>query len=229
MFLEPERDQSNRERAGKVPSFPVPARIPLFPLPNLVFFPKTYLPLHVFEPRYRQMVTDAAAGGQCIGMALLKEGWEETYDGNPPIFSVGCVGRLASVQTLPDGRSNILLQAIERYEVREEFYEKAYREARVILKPQDPALPMEPALRRYLTDVLSEYIQADEQASPLHSLIRPDVSDEVFVNSLSTYLDCTPLEKQFLLEAEHLPQQARRLSDLIQFKLAERRGAGGWG
>ena len=63
----------------------------------------------------------------------------------------------------------------------------------------------------------------------MHSLIRPDVGDEVFVNSLSTYLDCTPLEKRFLLEAEHVAQQARRLSDLIQFKLAERRGAGGWG
>lgn len=229
MFLEPDRDQSSRQSSGKAQPFPVPERIPLFPLPNVVFFPKTYLPLHVFEPRYRRMVADAAAGGQCIGMALLKEGWEEQYDGNPPIFSVGCVGRLASVQRLPDGRSNILLQGIERYEIHEEFFEKSYREARVTLKPRGRALPMEPALRRYLMDVLGEYLQADEEASPLHSLVQSDVSDEVFVNSLSTYLDCSPLEKQFLLEAEHLPQQARRLGDLIQFKLAERRGAGGWG
>lgn len=229
MFLEPERDQPSRELSGKAQPFPVPERIPLFPLPNVVFFPKTYLPLHVFEPRYRQMVADAATGGQCIGMALLKEGWEEQYDGNPPIFSVGCVGRLASVQALPDGRSNILLQGLERYEVHEEFYEKSYREARVTLKPRVRDLLMDPPLRRYLMDVLDEYLQADEEASPLHNLVRPDVSDEVFVNSLSTYLDCTPLEKQFLLEAEHLAQQARRLSDLIQFKLAERRGAGGWG
>ncbi len=229
MFLEPEHDKPHRELSGKAQPFPVPERIPIFPLPNVVFFPKTYLPLHVFEPRYRQMVADAAAGGQCIGMALLKEGWEEQYDGNPPIFPVGSVGRLASVQNLSDGRSNILLQAIERYEVREEFFEKSYREARITLKPRDRDFSMDPPLRRYLLGVLDEYLQADEEASPLHSLIRPDVSDEVLVNSLSTYLDCTPLEKQFLLEAEHLPQQARRLSDLIQFKLAERRGAGGWG
>ena len=229
MFLEPERDRPSRELSGKAQPFPVPERIPVFPLPNVVFFPKTYLPLHVFEPRYRQMVADAATGGQCIGMALLKEGWEELYDGNPPIFSVGCVGRLASVQTLPDGRSNILLQGLERYEVHEEFYEKSYREARVSLKPHARDFSMDPPLRRYLMDILDEYLQADEDASPLHSLVRPDVSDEVFVNSLSTYLDCTPLEKQFLLEAEYLAQQARRLSDLIQFKLAERRGAGGWG
>lgn len=229
MFLEPEREPSSRELAGKAQPFPVPERIPLFPLPNVVFFPKTYLPLHVFEPRYRQMVADAAAGGQCIGMALLKEGGEEQYEGNPPIFSVGCVGRLASVQALADGRSNILLQGLERYEIQEEFFDKSYREARITLKPRSGVVALEPALRRYLMDVLEEYLNADEEASPLHSLIRPDVGDEVFVNSLSTYLDCTPLEKQFLLEAEHVAQQARRLSDLIQFKLAERRGAGGWG
>ena len=229
MFPEPKRDQHSRDLSEKAQPFPIPERIPLFPLPNVVFFPKTYLPLHVFEPRYRQMVADAASGGQCIGMALLKEGWEELYDGNPPIFSLGCVGRLASVQTLPDGRSNILLQGLERYEVREEFYEKAYREANVTLKPRDQGLAMGPPLRQYLMGVLDEYLQAEEGASPLHSLVRPDVSDEIFVNSLSTYLDCTPLEKQFLLEAESLEQQARRLNDLIQFKLAERRGAGGWG
>ncbi|MBS0171815.1 MAG: LON peptidase substrate-binding domain-containing protein [Nitrospira sp.] len=229
MFLEPEREQSNREVAGKSQPFPIPDRIPLFPLPNVVFFPKTYLPLHVFEPRYRQMVADAAAGGQCIGMALLKEGWEEQYDGNPPIFSMGCVGRLASVQALPDGRSNILLQGLDRYEIQEEFFDKSYREARITLKPRGGPASLEPVLRRYLMDVLGEYLKADEEASSLHSLIRPDVNDEVFVNSLSTYLDCTPLEKQFLLEAEHVAQQARRLSDLIQFKLAERRSAGGWG
>lgn len=229
MFPEPERDQSYRDLSEKAQPFPVPERIPLFPLPNVVFFPRTYLPLHVFEPRYREMVADAAREGQCIGMALLKEGWEELYDGNPPIFSVGCVGRLASVQSLPDGRSNILLQGLDRYEVREEFYEKSYREARVRLKPRDREFAMDPPLRQYLMGVLDEYLRAEEEASPLHSLVRPDVSDEIFVNSLSTYLDCSPLEKQFLLEAEDLAQQARRLSDLIQFKVAERRGAGGWG
>ena len=229
MFPEPERDQPSRDLSEKAQPFPVPERIPVFPLPNVVFFPKTYLPLHVFEPRYRQMVADAAKGGQCIGMVLLKEGWEELYDGNPPIFSVGCVGRLASVQRLPDGRSNILLQGLERYEVREEFYEKSYREARVTLKRRDRQFAMDPSLRQYLMGVLDEYLRTEEEASPLHSLVRPDVSDEIFVNSLSTYLDCTPLEKQFLLEAEDLAQQARRLSDLIQFKLAERNGAGGWG
>jgi Lon protease-like protein len=229
MFLQPERDEPGREAAGKPHTFPIPERIPLFPLPTVVFFPKTYLPLHIFEPRYRQMVADAAAGGQCIGMALLKEGWEDQYYGSPAIFPIGCVGRLVSVQALPDGRSNILLQGLERYEIREEFHDKPYREARVALRPRATQAGLELALRTHLMDKLQYYLQSDETAAALQNLIRPDVNDEVLINSLSTHLDCTPLEKQFLLEAETLTQHARRLIDLLQFKLAERRSARGWG
>src|SRR5512146_486046 len=104
---------SDRSPSKHAAPFPIPDRLPVFPLPNVVFFPKTYLPLHIFEPRYRQMVADATAGGQCIAMALLKEGWESDYYGNPSIYPIVCAGRLVSVQPLPDGRSNILLQGLE--------------------------------------------------------------------------------------------------------------------
>ncbi len=230
MFIEPERDQPEFEGSEKSPAFRIPERIPLFPLPNVVFFPKTYLPLHIFEPRYREMVLDAAMGGQCIGMALLKEGWEAQYYRNPPIFTIGCVGRLASLQQLPDGRSNILLQGIERYEVREEFYDKSYREATVALKSrmEDPD-DVDPALRAHVLELVHDYIRTSEEASALQVFARHEIGDEVLINSLSGSLDCSPLEKQFLLEAETLDQQARRLCDLIQFKLLERRGARGWG
>ena len=76
--------------------------IPIFPLPNVVFFPDTYLPLHIFEPRYRDMITDADQDGQCIGMVLLKTGWEDDYYGNPPVFSLGCIGRIKNIQSLAD-------------------------------------------------------------------------------------------------------------------------------
>jgi len=59
--------------------------LPLFPLPNVVFFPKTRLPLHVFEPRYRQMVADAMSNDERIGMIRLEEGWEEKNYGAPPV------------------------------------------------------------------------------------------------------------------------------------------------
>ncbi len=229
MHLEPEREQHGPESEERASVFRVPERIPLFPLPNIVFFPKTYLPLHIFEPRYRHMVADAAAGGQCIGMALLREGWEEDYYGNPSIFPVGCVGRLVSVQKLPDGRSNILLQGIERYEVTEEFYGKSYREATIVLKSRAPEAALDPMLRTYLIEVLEEYLRMREEAPSWEGVFRGSVSDEVLVHTVSTYLDCTPIEKQFLLEADSLHQQACRLSDLLQFKMHERHGAKGWG
>ncbi len=139
--------ESDRSHSEQEPAFPIPDRIPVFPLPNVVFFPKTYLPLHIFEPRYREMIADTTVRGQCIGMALLKEGWEQNYDANPPMFDVGCVGRIVSMQRLPDGRSNILLQGLRRYEIREQFYDKPYREARVTLKEEESDISLDPAVR----------------------------------------------------------------------------------
>lgn len=164
MQLEPEHEHHSSDSEGRASTFRVPGRIPLFALPNVVFFPKTYLPLHIFELRYRRMVADAAERGQCIGMALLKEGWEEDYYGNPPIFPIGCVGRLVSVQELSDGRANILLQGIERYEITREVSDKSYREADILLKPHAPDSVLAPALRTHLLEVLEEYLRTREDA-----------------------------------------------------------------
>ncbi len=207
----------------------VPACIPVFPLPNVVFFPKTYLPLHIFEPRYREMVADATEEGQVIGISLLKEGWEENYGGNPPIFSIGCVGRLVSMQKLPDGRSNILLLGLERYLLSEEMDGKSYRRAKITLQPREEAEFLEPGLREELIGVFRESLKTQEDLALWQKLFPLDRNDEVLVNALSSYLDFTSLEKQFLLEADTLQQQARRLYDLVQFKRYEQDGAKGWG
>ncbi len=228
MNFDRERDRGFRHR-GKAPVFPVPERVPVFALPNVILFPKTYLPLHIFEPRYREMVSDASAGSQCIAMALLKDGWETDYYGNPPVFPTGCVGRLVSVEMLPDGRSNIILQGLERYELQEEFSARSYREARIAMKPREADPPLEPSVRSSLFNALEEYFRVQDDAPIWQGIFREQVSDEILVNTLSMYLDCTPLEKQFLLEAETLHQQTRRLGDLIQFMLHDRRGTKGWG
>lgn len=225
----------DRERGPSTPgpskhdeAFIIPNRLPVFPLPNVVFFPKTYLPLHVFEPRYRRMVADVTMGGQCIAMALLKEGWEPDYYGNPAIYSALCIGRIVSVQPLPDGRSNILLQGLERGEILEEHFEKPYREATIRVTPMQSNEGLSAGVRRSLIEVLGRYLQAREDNAAWQGFFREEVSDEVLVNTLSTYLDCTPLEKQFLLEADGLHQRARRLSDVVQFMLHEHRGAKDW-
>lgn len=223
------REQHGRDQPDNVVPFPIPSRIPVFPLPNVVLFPKTYLPLHIFEPRYRAMVSDAAMNGQCIGMALLKDGWETDYYGHPPVFSMGCVGRLASVQPLADGRSNILLQGLERFEIEREWYDKAYREATIAVTLRSTETSLDAAVRQRLFTTLESYLKSRDDVPTWQELFRGEVSDEIVVNTLSTYLECTPLEKQFLLEAESLHQQARRLIDLIEFMMHDQSGAKGWG
>src|SRR5207249_10427497 len=113
---------------GDLAPIPIPSVIPLLPLPSVVFFPRTYLPLHIFETRYRRMVRDAAASHQMIGMVLLKEGWETDYDGTPPIFPIGAVGRMVTVQALSDGRFNVLRQALSRSETQSPLGCECYRQ-----------------------------------------------------------------------------------------------------
>ena len=201
-------------------AFPIPEVIPIFPLPNVVFFPDTYLPLHIFEPRYRDMIEDANQDGQCIGMVLLKAGWEDDYHGNPPVFSLGCIGRIKSFQALADGRSNVILHGLSRYDIEEEFFDTSYRQAKISLRPNESALnSVDPSLRLSLTKLALHYLRK-RKAQELCKLITGQfISDTVLINSLSSCLDFTPFEKQFLLESESLYQQTRRLIDLLRFKL----------
>src|SRR5688572_30512693 len=95
----------------------LPSTIPIFPLPNVVLFPNVFLPLHIFEPRYRQMVSDALAGERLIGMVLLQPGYEENYERSPAVYDVGCAGLITHVERLSDGRFNIVLRGLERFRI----------------------------------------------------------------------------------------------------------------
>src|SRR5258705_8709852 len=101
--------------------------LPLFPLPNVVLFPNVFLPLHIFEPRYREMVADAVASDRMIGMVLLRPGWDRNYEGRPPIYPIGCSGVMTHVERLGDRRSNIVLRRPERFPIPEGNHERSYR------------------------------------------------------------------------------------------------------
>lgn len=198
---------------------PIPDIVPIFPLPTVVFFPYTYLPLHIFEPRYREMVQDVVSGGECIGMALMREGWEDQYEGAPPIFELGCVGRLVSVNPLSDGRYNIVLEGLQRCTYLEQDVATSYRQARVTMLSSQEGEKLDPTIRVPLTQTAERYLEAKNAHDLCQVITSGKLSDQILVNSLSAGLDFTPIEKQFLLESDNLPQQARRLSDLIRFKL----------
>ena len=109
----------------------LPPIIPLFPLPNVVLFPGVFLPLHIFEERYRALTRDALAGDRIIGMTLLRPGFEGDYDGRPPIYPVGCAGVISHSDRLPDGRYNIVLHGLSKFRIVEEMTDGEYRRARV--------------------------------------------------------------------------------------------------
>src|SRR5258705_11435116 len=108
---------------------PLPATLPLFPLPNVVLFPQVLLPLYIFEPRYQQMVKDVATGDELIGLMLLRQP-EGTANSND-VYSVGCAGRVIRKVELPDGRSNILLQGVREFVALEQYFDRPYRTATV--------------------------------------------------------------------------------------------------
>lgn len=105
--------------------------LPIFPLPNVVFFPHTLLPLHIFEPRYRQMLADCLDGERRLAVVLLRPGWEADYYGRPPVHSVAGAGEIIQAEMLHDGRFNIVLQGLGRIMIEGEVPSpKPYRIAR---------------------------------------------------------------------------------------------------
>src|ERR1051325_2941241 len=105
--------------------------LPLFPLPNLVFFPSTRLPLHIFEPRYRQMVADALDSDQRFGIVLLRPGWQDDYYGAPAVHTLGTLGTIEQAVPLDDGRYNILVRGDVRVRIIAEEAKAPHRMARV--------------------------------------------------------------------------------------------------
>jgi uncharacterized protein len=122
----------------------------VFPLPSAVLFPHSVLPLHIFEPRYREMVRDALAGDSVMALGGLQPGWEGSYAGRPPLAPLLCVGTILWHEEVEDGRYNLLLQGVCRARVLQELPErKLYREVQAQLLPDAPyAGPEEESLRQ---------------------------------------------------------------------------------
>jgi len=117
-------------------------RIALFPLSNVVLFPRVKTPLHIFEPRYRALMRDVLESDRRIGMAVVRPEHQADMAGDPPIFPIGCGGEITEFQQRPDGRYDLVLLGIWRFRVLEEEArtpDRLYRVARV--QPLDEAFP----------------------------------------------------------------------------------------
>lgn len=195
----------------------LPPLIPVFPLPNVVLFPNVFLPLHIFEPRYRDMVSDALAGDRIIGMVLLQPGHDDEYEGRPPVFPVGCAGVITHSEPLGDGRYNIVLRGLERFRIGGEEPGRSYRLARIEGLPEVVPEVDRAELRRH-RHRLEALLAAAIERTGKEPRFPPAVPDEDLVNALAQYIDLEPLERQALLERDGILQRCRALVELLEMK-----------
>ncbi len=198
-------------------------RVPVFPLAGAILFPGTQLPLHIFEPRYREMVRDALAGDRLIAMIQPRDSAEP-----PSLFEVGCIGRIDGHEALEDGRSNIVLEGVSRFRlVREAKVSTPYRQIdadRSAFTEEDPAIlgiaqraEVEREARAY-ADSLGFMVDWDAIGR---------VDDEMLVNGICQIAPLDTSTKQALLEAPRLAERADLLVQFMQFQRLAPRGADG--
>jgi ATP-dependent Lon protease len=188
----------------------------LFPLPNLVLFPHVMQPLHIFEQRYRCLLEDALATDRLIAMALLEPGWENDYEGRPPLTSMACVGRVATYHRLPDGTYNLLLLGLQRVKLLREFEpRRLYREAEVMLCEDRYPSGAEAAgralrqkLRKAFLRILPALPEAQEQ---IDQLLASDLSLGVLTDVISFMLDIDVRKKETLLGELNVYHRAEML------------------
>jgi Lon protease-like protein len=196
----------------------LPPTIPIFPLPNVVLFPNVFLPLHIFEERYREMVSDSLREDRIIGMVLLRPGWEPNYEGRPPVYPVGCAGLITHAERLADGRFNIVLQGLEKFRILDEDDSRPYRLSRVesIVESVDDRDRDEMRLARRRLESL---LVPQPRGRGAETKVPPSMPDEDLVNALAQYLELEPVEKQALLERDGLLARCRSLIELLEMKV----------
>lgn len=198
----------------------LPETLPLFPLTGALLLPRGQLPLNIFEPRYLRMVDDALAGARAIGMIQPRDGEEEEA---PPLYRVGCAGRITSFAETGDGRYLMTLTGIMRFAVVEEVAaDTPYRQARVDYasyaadSAPDPSVEM--IDRERLNETMREYLDSEGLSTDWAAVSEAPI--EALVNSLAMGCPFAPNEKQALLEAGGASARADCLIALMRMSAA---------
>lgn len=203
----------------------LPDVIPVFPLPGAVLLPRAVLPLNIFEPRYLAMLDDALRSDhRLIGMIQPRS--EQQMDGNPPLQTIGCVGRITSLSETEDGRYLIALTGVCRFRIEREIEGfTPYRRVDVDWSDFEQDLSGDDeddsfARNEFLT-LLSRYFEIGNLTGDWDTL--KDADEEMLINSLSMLCPFDVQEKQALLESPSLEDRRKTLTALMEFAIA---GAG---
>jgi len=193
----------------------LPPLIPILPMADVVLFPAMSVTLHVYEPRYRALVTDAQKSERIVGIVLLRPETDPEFGKGPlpSIFPIGCAGVITEVEAVADGGYDIVLRAVAKFRITREESGRPYRVARVTAMPEtlradeQSALEMERRKLDMLVGASSGRIGASASAGG---------SDEAFVNGVAQRLDIDPVDRQKLLEQAGPLARARLLIDLLE-------------
>jgi Lon protease-like protein len=201
---------------------PLPVSVPVFPLTGAILLPRGVLPLNIFEPRYLAMVKDAmaatGAAHRIIGMVQPRGPAKGGLP--PPLFQMGCLGRITEYQETPDGRILIALAGVSRFHITAELdrptpYRQVMADYHGLGADRDEPAPLAAAVRANLQDVLRDYLDAQGLAADWEAVKSAD--DEALVTTLSCVCPFAPAEKQALLEAPSLATRADTLVALMSF------------
>lgn len=207
--------------------------VPVFPLPRVVFFPGTVLPLHIFEQRYREMMRDCVSQGHgLMAVTLLKPGFEENYEGRPPIETICGLGRLEQHEELPDGRFNLVLRGIARVKVEEHPpSDQPYRRAHATYL--DGKRNNERCPRDAITTLLSTAALVATSVRRVHpdfSLgAHADDAPHQIADTLADRLVADPEIRQSLLEILDVHERVRALTSHVAGLLGQSHAAGSSG
>lgn len=192
---------------------------PLFPLPDVVFFPKTLLPLHVYEPRYRALASEALEQDRVICTALLKPGWESDYYGSPEVYPVGCLGKIVQHQKLPDGRYNITLDGIAKVSIESSVRLEPYRLVRVKPMEDDATWARGQGALEEAAELMQLFREVHEGQAPsilLAEMLGQEMTPESILNTVALNLNAEPGVKEQLLELDSLDLRYQAVLQILR-------------
>jgi Lon protease-like protein len=197
--------------------------LPIFPLPHVQLFPHALLPLHVFEPRYRDLVRDAMAGERLIAVAALEPGFETDYHGRPPVRPVLGVGRVVGHEPLEEGRANIVLRGLARARIERELPPgESYRLVDAATLDDRLRADFDDRAARETLVLLADQLalKLPSGGETLRELARSQPELGALVDVLSAALVTDPDDRQTLLETLDVAARVDRVSNEIATVLA---------
>jgi uncharacterized protein len=196
--------------------------VPLFPLPNIVLFPKTPMPLYIFEEKYRMMIREALAGNRELVIALLRSGYESSYAGISAVHNIACLGRIETYEELEDGKYNIVVVGIHRVRLLREVQHSPYRLVEVETleeETQGERSPESIQRHNHLGGLFARFTELATGVKQQVLELMPQMDFESLVNMVAMTLNLPIEQKQSLLEIGETSGRCDVLIPILQQQL----------